>query len=109
MLLGIDDADALAELLLNDPYRLEQVRVVRHENRDIVLTLEAVPEQMRREVHVGALLLGLDHLDRLPWVRGQRHGNDVRQKVSLVDREILGGSERDRIPSVDAQVGHLLL
>ena len=44
----VDDSDFQPELVANNTNRLEQVRIVGHQNRELVLIPEAIPNKMGR-------------------------------------------------------------
>jgi hypothetical protein len=101
----VHDHDLDAKFVLGHPNGLPQIRVVRDDDGLVAATPEGVEEQIRGQVHVRALLLGLDDLDHptATWPRiRQRHPCDVAQVVPEVD-----GDERERAER--AEVGLLAL
>ena len=60
----VDDADPDSELSLGDLDRQLEIGVVGDHHGNFAVALERVEQQVGGEIDVGALLLGLHHLDR---------------------------------------------
>ena len=85
MLLWIEDPDRLSKFFSDDADRLEQIRIVGDENRHLILTSVPVAQQVRGDVHVGALFLRLDYLDLFGRILCEGHQHCVGQEVTFVD------------------------
>jgi hypothetical protein len=90
----VDDADLDAQFLLDNPDGLQEVRVVGDHHGGVAAALKRIEEQVGRQVHVGALLLGADDLyGSRPDQRrvGEGHADGVGQVVSEMHHDTRDG------------------
>jgi len=55
--LRIDEINVHAEIPPNHTQRLDEIRIIRYDDRFGVLALCSVPDEVRGEVHVGTFLV----------------------------------------------------
>src|SRR4029450_10813037 len=92
-------------LLAHHAHRLKEIGIVGNEYRRVVHTPIAITEQMRSQIDIGTLFLGLDDLGR-PRALGRRvyqaHTDMAGQKVPQDDvkmRDRTQGAEIDLLSS----------
>ena len=86
--MAFEHAHSHTKLRCGEVDRSFQVGIVGNDDRDLAVGPERIQEQERREVDVRAFLVGAYDLDegRQPGNgRGQRHGNDVAEKVPVMN------------------------
>jgi hypothetical protein len=68
------------QLVTHNTYRLGQIRVVRDDRSDVVITPEAVEQELGGEVDIRSLFLGFDDTHKTGFTHG-RVGADRRDRV----------------------------
>lgn len=61
----VHDSNGDAELLFSDSYRYPEVGIVGDHDGDLAIVQKRVQQEMRSQIHIGALLLGPQHLGGL--------------------------------------------
>jgi hypothetical protein len=96
----VDNADGDPQLTLGEGDRLFEIGVIGEHDRNLAVAPERVEQEVGGQVHVGTLLLGLDHLHRHGASRhgmGQRHPGRMRQEVTEVDGHVRVGGKRPQV------------
>ena len=84
----IDDAHLDSRFSLDNRHRLRKIGVVAHDDRVVTSFLEGIQEQIRREINIGSLLLGLQYFygSSAAWTRiGQGHTRLSCHGVAVVN------------------------
>jgi len=107
----VDDTDLDAQLLFDDPDRLLQVGVVRDDHGSVATALEGVQEQVGREVHVGALLLGPDDLHGPEALGGperivRTHLDEALDRLPAGQREVAARVFHHLVTATGSKVAH---
>ena len=91
-------------MLPHQTHRFREVAVVAHHHGAIVRIEPGIIHEMRSQVHVGTLFLGLHYVRRAPgplWTR-KRHPNRVTQEMPVIDLylrpELLNCPQIDVLP-----------
>src|SRR5438552_15604073 len=85
--LRIDEADGFSKIIHDKLHWGQQIRVATDDDSRLVAVQVRVMEQMGGKVDVGAFLIGAYDLDEGRQSgngRGQRHGNDMAEKVPVM-------------------------
>ena len=108
---GVEDADLLAQPILDHVDGQHQVGVVGDYYGQLVVVLEAVQQQVGGEIDVGPFFLGIEYLHdaraglRLP---GQGPSLGLGQQVSVVDSEVGNGRQGAEVRLLALRLGGVI-